>query len=807
MIVPTNASVFQLYQILLDVGLKNPDLLWCYKTQNPITTISKRPKNSTEEPSANDLFMKQKSTRFTAYKDTDKILGNTYGSCVLQDVEALTPNILAKTVETVQGGGVVVLLTDDCSTMGTDSHSKFVTEGFPNAKNNFGKRFAKSLKGFYFLNQQLEIVSGGQGQKCLDTYEMETCVDQPVEPQITKTKDQAEALKQLEDSISKKLGKMVISLTASRGRGKSATLGLAVSKAVLNGYSNIFITSPSAENVKTLFQFIVVGLKFSGYEEGKDFQVVRAKDALKTVMKINVFKTHKQTIQYIRPDQDQFTGIAELVVIDEAAAIPLKVVKKLIGPYLVLMASTIHGYEGTGRSLSLKLIKQMKEQKAIRFKELSLQQPIRYSANDPVEAWLNQLLCLSCTEIPELPFKPKPDTLSLCAVDKEFLFSGAEAAETLLQDVMALYVSSHYKNSPNDLQLLSDAPAHELFVLKAKDASVSLPPLCVIQIAYEGRVSQSTVRNNLNKTMRADGDMIPWLIAQQYQDVDFPTLFGARVVRIASYSGNGYGAECLNLVEKYYKGMMTEISVLDSGSVSSADSSRKVNASHVALDYLGVSYGLTRDLGKFWKKSGYMPVYLKQIANEITGEHTCVMIRTLAINGDRYVRDFRQRFIRLLPHQFRHLEALEALSILEACEPSISSAETACSEDEEITKPSTITEYDWKRLGSYNNNLIDLPVVIDLVPVLAHSYFETDDGEGADSVAGGVSKNFKGSKVSRISKISKVSKISGIQKVILLGVGVQLKDLDEISKELGVDFGVLKGLFDKMMRTFCVEKS
>ena len=34
-----------------------------------------------------------------------------------------------------------------------------------------------------------------------------------------------------------------------------------------------------------------------------------------------------------------------------------------------------------------------------------------------------------------------------------------------LQRMMALYVASHYKNSPNDLQLMADAPAHHLFVL------------------------------------------------------------------------------------------------------------------------------------------------------------------------------------------------------------------------------------------------------------------------------------------------------------------------------------------------------
>lgn len=33
------------------------------------------------------------------------------------------------------------------------------------------------------------------------------------------------------------------------------------------------------------------------------------------------------------------------------------------------------------------------------------------------------------------------------------------------QRMMALYVASHYKNSPNDLQLMADAPAHHLFVL------------------------------------------------------------------------------------------------------------------------------------------------------------------------------------------------------------------------------------------------------------------------------------------------------------------------------------------------------
>ncbi|CAF4990933.1 unnamed protein product, partial [Rotaria magnacalcarata] len=49
------------------------------------------------------------------------------------------------------------------------------------------------------------------------------------------------------------------SITASRGRGKSAALGLAVAGAIAFGYSNIYVTSPAPENLKILFEFILKG--------------------------------------------------------------------------------------------------------------------------------------------------------------------------------------------------------------------------------------------------------------------------------------------------------------------------------------------------------------------------------------------------------------------------------------------------------------------------------------------------------------------------------------------------------------------
>ena len=55
--------------------------------------------------------------------------------------------------------------------------------------------------------------------------------------------------------------------------GKSAALGLAMAAAVAYGYSNIFVTSPSPENLKTLFEFIFKGFDALNYEEHMDYGV------------------------------------------------------------------------------------------------------------------------------------------------------------------------------------------------------------------------------------------------------------------------------------------------------------------------------------------------------------------------------------------------------------------------------------------------------------------------------------------------------------------------------------------------------
>ena len=70
---------------------------------------------------------------------------------------------------------------------------------------------------------------------------------------------QAKALLVFVEALSEQTLRSTVAMTAARGRGKSAALGLSIAAAVAFGYSNIFVTSPSPENLRTVFQFVFRG--------------------------------------------------------------------------------------------------------------------------------------------------------------------------------------------------------------------------------------------------------------------------------------------------------------------------------------------------------------------------------------------------------------------------------------------------------------------------------------------------------------------------------------------------------------------
>ncbi|KAJ6916791.1 hypothetical protein NC652_019265 [Populus alba x Populus x berolinensis] len=867
------------YMLSKAVVKSRPSVLWCYKDKLELSSHKKKRAKQVKklmqrgllDPEKVDpfsLFLETGGLTYCLYKDTERILGNTFGMCILQDFEALTPNLLARTIETVEGGGLIVLLLRSLSsltslyTMVMDVHERFRTESHSEATGRFNERFLLSLascKACVVMDDELNILpisshirsitpnpvkedSEGlsEAERNLKNLKEQLHEDFPVGPLVKKccTLDQGKAVITFLDSILDKTPRSTVALLAARGRGKSAALGLAVAGAIAAGYSNIFVTAPSPENLKTLFEFICKGFDALEYKEHIDYDVVKSANPefKKATVRLNIFKQHRQTIQYLQPHEHEKLSQVELLVIDEAAAIPLPVVRSLLGPYLVFLSSTVNGYEGTGRSLSLKLLQQLEEQSQISsknvegslsgrlFRKIELSESIRYASRDPIESWLNALLCLDvANSIPSISRLPLPSECDLYYVNRDTLFSYHKDSELFLQRMMALYVASHYKNSPNDLQLMADAPAHHLFVMlgPVDESKNELPDiLCVIQVCLEGQISRKSAIQSLSEGHQPSGDQIPWKFCEQFRDTVFPSFSGARIVRIATHPSAmrlGYGSAAVELLTRYFEGKITPISEGDDENdveiprVRVTEAAEKVSLleenikprtdlPHLLvhlherkpekLHYLGVSFGLTLDLLRFWKRRKFAPFYIGQIPNTVTGEHSCMVLKPLnsddtEVSGSDewgffgpFYQDFKRRFARLLEGDgFRSMEYKLAMSVLD---PKINYAdmeqEPAPSAPDGFWRSLTddLSLYDLERLKVYTENLADFHLILDIVPILARLYFR-----GKLPIS-----------------------LSYVQASVLLCVGLQQRNITFIEEQMKLERIQILSLFMKVMKKF-----
>ena len=881
-----------------------------------------------------ELFLSSTDINWCYYKDSHRVLGSTVGMLVLQDFEALTPNLMARTIETVEGGGLVIFLMRSVKslkqlyTMSMDVHSRYRTEGAGDVVPRFNERFILSLgkcNNCLVCDDELNVlplsksalkklsventISKGDAGEVL-TYKSKEDVDLEqlkeslrdtphvgVLVELAKTMDQAKSILTFLEACAEKTTKSTVALTAGRGRGKSASIGLCLAGALSFGYSNINVTAPEPENLVAVFDFVLRGLKALKYQEHLDYTIKynanKGREQIKCIVAVEVHKSHRQSIKYIAPDETDKFASAELVAIDEAAAIPLPIVKKLMGDRLTFMSSTVNGYEGTGRALSLKLIKEMRDMKGRKgitdaassaadaiagpkvgkgeakvheqrwaaaaaaaaeassglassgpLREIELATPIRYAVKDPVENWLNKLLCLdsgSASEMNLVGGAPAPVDCELFHVDRDALFSYHKLSESFLQKMMGLYSSAHYKNTPNDLQMLSDAPAHAVFVLlspSAEEDSNSLPDiLAVVQVALEGKISRKAVEAQLARGHRSAGDLIPWTISQQFGDSNFAQLSGARVVRVAvhpSVQGMGYGSRAIELLYRFYNGEMISLSSTEDeegetseedveGSESESDDDtgakkgiqgeklkpRKqlpplllplTDVKAPRLDWLGTSFGLTSGLHKFWRRTGMRMLYLRQTKNDLTGEHSAIMVRALPRRTGfddawlpAFVADTQRRIISLLSGPFRDMNVKLASGVLDEFE---SASNKIYKENKDasdaIEKRSGygadainvtelnyfLTPHDLKRLELYGRNLCDHHLVADLLPVLARVYF-----------TGRLGKGFR---------------LSSVQSALLCAIGLQNKTVDEVTGELVLPPNQVLAMFNKCIRKLSI---
>ena len=852
---------------------KKLNILWCYKSELGFSNHARKKMKKIKkqmnkgvfelnDENAFDLFISTADIKFCYYNETQRILGSTFGMLILQDFEAITPNLLCRTIETVQGGGVIIFLLSNMTslkqlyTLSMDVHDRYRTEKNKDIEPRFNERFILSLTSCTnvlavddelnllpitdnmknmsiqekTIDEEEENIFISKREKELNDLKKTLQSKNPIGPllNLCKTVDQAKAIMLLIDIISEKNPKNTVSLTSGRGRGKSSSMGLAVAGGVVYGYSNIIITAPSPENLKTFFEFLIKGLNVLNYVEHKDYTIQEGTGEFKgSIISIDIIKNHKQTIRYILPTDILLFQLAELLIIDEAAAIPLNIVKRILPDCVTFMASTIQGYEGTGRSLSIKLIDEMRNNQKMSgsriLKEISLNQAIRYADNDPIELWLNKLLILDATSAESFEDSMEdPSKLELYLVNRDTLFSYHKGSEAFLKKIMSLFVSSHYKNSPNDLQLLSDAPSHKIFVLcksldKQKKAK-GLPDIyCAIQVCEEGGISKDVILTNNKRGLKPSGDLIPWTISDHYQDQEFAKMTSIRVVRIACHPDcqrMGYGSKALELLSQYYEGKFFKLDEDEEMEESNEEKKGKKKLKPLLskledikppfIYYLGTSFGLTNNLYNFWHKNGYKPLYIAMNSNSITGEHSCIMIKPLnegniklltediSNNNNQKIKwfnpfsvDFKHRLTSLLSFNFNKLNIKLCLSLLEppittstANDKDDNDNDDDNSENKKVMKKNEIelflTKFDIKRMELYSRNMTNYNMIIDLIPIIANLYFN--------------------------KKI--FVPLSYIQAGVLLGVGLQRKNFDEIVQEFNIEIKQLLAMFNKMVKKF-----
>ena len=212
-----------------------------------------------------------------------------------------------------------------------------------------------------------------------------------------------------------------------RGRGKSFLLGLALALAIHERQAGrVHVVAPSPASAASLYRERLE----SGYTTrlwGPWFSVL-----------------HRS------PDSAE---PAPLLVVDEAAAIGVARVRRLSWRSgRVLVASTVHGYEGSGRAL-VHVLESDLPRPLVR---VELGEPIRYRRGDPLEEWVLKAFHLDA-EPPSVP--PEEALEATCRPVPRERLRPWDPYTTRLLGVLA---QAHYRFEPDYILVALESPNHEL---------------------------------------------------------------------------------------------------------------------------------------------------------------------------------------------------------------------------------------------------------------------------------------------------------------------------------------------------------
>ncbi|EAS45372.1 GNAT family N-acetyltransferase [Photobacterium profundum] len=406
-------------------------------------------------------------------------------------------------------------------------------------------------------------------------------------------------------------------LTADRGRGKSSALGIAAASLMTERRIRIGVTSPSFANVNTLFTRAaeVLGIDYK-QEKSLSFEssdmVFFAPDTLLTTL----------------------PGI-DFLIVDEAAAIPAPLLSQMLTHYnRVAFASTIHGYEGTGRGFAIKFRQQL-DLKTPQWRQLSITQPIRWAINDPLEKWVFSALLLDTDVIPShcLSTKASSEITYRTVPTKELIVD-----EVLLSSLFGLLINAHYQTSPNDISQLLDDANIQLLVAELKNDSTqaaSIVGCCLVSL--EGGFASDLAQQVMLGKRRVKGHLLAQSVAAHIGILQGATQHCARILRIAVHpflQQQGIGSSLVGFTQEW--------------------------ASQQGLDYIGTSFAAAPELVSFWRKAGFLPIRLGVTKDASSGAHSLLAVQPISDAAQFWLQCavslFSANFLSQRVEQFNKLE-------------------------------------------------------------------------------------------------------------------------------------------------------
>lgn len=383
-------------------------------------------------------------------------------------------------------------------------------------------------------------------------------------------------------------------LTANRGRGKSAALGIAAKQLVESGIQKILICAPCKNATNTLF-------KHAG---------------------------DSSNITFIAPDLLlNEKPSCDLLMIDEAATLPVPMLEAITKHYSRLVfATTLHGYEGSGRGFALRFQKRLKEITP-QTRSLHLDQPIRWDKGDPLEQFTLQHLCLTESQT-KVPSYEKQQTVHFEIIKIAKLL----ADHTLLTQLFSLLVNAHYQTKPSDLEKLFNDTSLSILALRQNKQI-----LAVALINHEGGLEEQLTEQIYRGERRLKGHLVAQSLTFHCASQEAATHNYARIQRIATHPALQQQGLGKLFIDKITAWAITE-----------------------QFDHLCASFGATAQLLKFWQVKQFQTLRIGSTKDKSSGTRSFIVNLPLSIKGEALHQSLLQQFHdQLITQITRHLQDID----------------------------------------------------------------------------------------------------------------------------------------------------